>query len=701
VTPSEKLDPLVQYHIVNTLGWRELRPLQESSVETILNGEHCLLIAPTAGGKTEAAFFPILSRLCSENWIGLSVLYVCPLKALLNNLYFRLQEYCTMVGRQCGLWHGDVGESERNKIRQQHPDVILITPESLEVLLISARPDGRDMLRGVRAVIIDEIHAFAGDDRGWHLLAVLERIGRLAGREPQRIGLSATVGNPNELLDWMAGHCEGQKQVIQQRSDTATSEIDVQLDYVGSLRNAAIIISKLYRGDKRLVFCDSRARVEELGAELRQLGLSVFLSHSSLSVEERRSAEAAFAQARDCVIVATSALELGIDVGDLDRIIQIDAPYSVASFLQRLGRTGRRPGTSRNCLFLATNDAGLLRAGAILDLWERGYVEPVIPPKCPLHLLAQQLMALALQEKGVGIRDWRSWISRLPAFSECEESIVERVIDHLLKHHILFSDGARFSFGSRGELQYGRRHFLHLVSIFTSPPLFTVFHGVAELGTVHQIAFISHKREDPTVLSLGGRSWEVTELDWNKRIAYVVPSDEKGASRWLGAQFGISFEICQAIHALLTSSTVSSRWSSRTKEKVVELRSEYAFLERASQVAFVSKERNDLRWFTFAGTMTNLAFRDALGKRFEEIRIDDFSVRICGTTDYERLFNAIDEQTPETVQASFRITSEYLDELKFSECLPGDIAAETLKGRLLSILNLTRLLASQRKAVLC
>jgi len=233
-----------------------------------------------------------------------------------------------------------------------------------------------------------------------------------------------------------------------QASDTQT---DVRLDYVGSLQNAAIVVSRLHRGEKRLIFCDSRTRVEELGNELRQLGVSTFLSHSSLSAEERRSAEEAFAQAKDCVIVATSTLELGIDVGSLDRVIQIDAPYSVASFLQRLGRTGRRRGALRNFLFLATNDNALLRAGAIISLWEARFVEPVLPPKRPLHLFAQQLMALALQEQGIGIQDWRRWIARLPAFSQISDSDIDVVIGHLLERTILFSDGARLSFGTRAK----------------------------------------------------------------------------------------------------------------------------------------------------------------------------------------------------------------------------------------------------------
>jgi Lhr-like helicase len=189
---------------VNSLGWRELRPFQDAVIPSILAGQHLIVLAPTAGGKTEAAFFPVVSRMLSEGWSGLSVLYLCPIKALLNNLDIRLQRYCTLLGRRSSLWHGDVTTSSRRKILRDPPDVLLTTPESLEVMLVSPNVDARNLFVGLQVVIVDEIHAFAGDDRGWHLLSVLERAARLAGRELQRIGLSATVGNPETLVDWLA-----------------------------------------------------------------------------------------------------------------------------------------------------------------------------------------------------------------------------------------------------------------------------------------------------------------------------------------------------------------------------------------------------------------------------------------------------------------------------------------------------------------
>src|SRR5690606_10262420 len=176
--------------------------------------------------------------------------------------------------------------------------------------------------------------------------------------------LSATLANPEALLAWLTAGTEAPRTIVRGTS-LAVTEADVILDYVGSLSNAALVISRLHSGEKRLVFCDSRSQVEELGQALRSYGVRTFVSHSSLGVDERRRAEEAFAADSDCVIVATSTLELGIDVGDLDRVIQVDAPSTVASFLQRLGRTGRRPGTQRNCLFLATDEDTLLRAAAL------------------------------------------------------------------------------------------------------------------------------------------------------------------------------------------------------------------------------------------------------------------------------------------------------------------------------------------------
>lgn len=390
------------------MGWKRLRPLQQESLDHFSPGTDSLLVAPTAGGKTEAALFPLLTAMEEQGWSGLSVIYICPLKALLNNLEPRISQYAGWLGRTVRVWHGDVSANRRQAVLRDPPDILLTTPESLESMLISTGVDHRRLLGDVRTVIVDEVHAFAKDDRGWHLLCVLERISHMTGRPLQRLGLSATVGDPDGLLSWLQGAGERPARIVVPESDTDRPP-EIELDRVGTLANAAKIISLLHRGEKRLVFCDSRQTVEELGQALRELGVTVFLSHASLSVEERRRAEEAFSEAGDCVIVSTSTLELGIDVGDLDRVIQINAPWTVSSLLQRLGRTGRRPGQDRNCLVLALSEEDTLTAAGLLLLWSTGYVEPSLPPPNPRHIVAQQILALTLQEGAISDGIWPDW----------------------------------------------------------------------------------------------------------------------------------------------------------------------------------------------------------------------------------------------------------------------------------------------------
>lgn len=201
----ERLHPAVRYHVVNSLGWPRLRPLQEQAVAPLLDGHHALLIAPTAGGKTEAAMLPVLSRMLTEEWRGISVIYICPIKALLNNLEPRLSYLAGLLGRRVQVWHGDIGQSAKASVERELPDILLTTPESLEGILIGSRRDHRRLLGNVRCVVVDEVHTFAGDDRGWHMLALLERLRAVGAPLEQRIGLSATVGDPDALLEC---HCQ-------------------------------------------------------------------------------------------------------------------------------------------------------------------------------------------------------------------------------------------------------------------------------------------------------------------------------------------------------------------------------------------------------------------------------------------------------------------------------------------------------------
>ncbi|MET8013565.1 DEAD/DEAH box helicase [Streptomyces sp. NPDC005271] len=690
--PVERLDPVVLHHIVNTLGWPDLRPLQKAAVHPLMDGEDAILLAPTAGGKTEAATFPMLSAMREKRWTGTSVLYLAPLKALLNNLVHRVDTYAQWLGRRAALWHGDTPESVRRRIRTESPDFLLTTPESLEAMLISVKTDHSHMLGRVRAVVVDEVHAFAGDDRGWHLLAVLERLERLAGHRIQRIGLSATVGNPDTLLTWLQGASPADRPgrvvppgVTLPAASAAAAETqdlprpagEVELDYVGSLANAAKVISALHRGEKRLVFCDSRKQVEELGAALRARDVTVFLSHASLSTDERARSEQAFAEARDCVIVSTSTLELGIDVGDLDRVIQIDSPSTVASFLQRIGRTGRRTGTSHNCLFLATRPDALLQAAGLLTLWTRGWVEPVTPPPAPRHLVAQQLLAVTLQEHRLGDRLWPEQWNGLAPFDRSAAPL----LSHLVEGGFLDSDGGMLFIGAEAEKHFGRRHFMELTASFTAPPEFTVLAGRTEIGTTDP-AVLTEERPGPRRLLLAGRSWQVTFIDWARRRAFVEPVEDGGIAKWQGSEArGLSYALTRAMRDVLLGSDPDVRLTRRATAAIAELRMDRAPHEVHPAGTLLVRDADATRWWTWAGYRANATLAASLGNFADPIqRPTDTHVRL-------RQDLAPDDWKAARVELPDSLTLPTVDPravrgLKFSAALPLRLATTTLAERL-------------------
>ncbi|HKS43678.1 MAG TPA: DEAD/DEAH box helicase [Amycolatopsis sp.] len=675
VDAFEVLHPVVQYHLANTLRWPGLRPLQEAAVGPVLAGEDCLLLAPTAGGKTEAAILPVLTRMAEENWQDVSVLYVCPLRALLNNLHSRVASYAAWLGRSVALWHGDVGQADRARVLRERPDILLTTPESIEAMLVSTKVNPRILFSGLRTVVVDEVHAFAGDDRGWHLLAVLERLEKLVGRPLQRIGLSATVGNPAELLTWLQGaHPDRPKRVVAPAKNTAT-EPEITLDYVGSVANAAKVIASLHQGEKRLVFVDSRRAAEELGAALRRHGVNTFVSHSSLSAAERRRSEEAFAESRDTVIVATSTLELGIDVGDLDRVIQLDAPRTVAAFLQRLGRTGRRPGTRRNCLFLCLSEDSLLHAAGLLERWSSGWVEPITAPPSPRHIAAQQLMALALQEHRIGASTWKEWWGDLPLFDDSDE-----ILRFLCNQGYFEVDGDFLFIGPEAERRFGRRYFSDLTAVFSAPPEFTVLHGRQELGTVGDDLLVEEV-DGPRVLLLAGQAWRVQHVDWQRRRCWVEPTDQTGRAKWGSRGGGLSFDITRGIRSVLLGRTPSDvTLTKRADATLSDARKKLQHCVSPDATLFLKESGSTLRWWTWAGTAANRTLQASLaGIADPRQRINDQSLRMLPDLDFREISSRLRqcELVPPHVDRSA------VAGLKFSTALPDDLARRTVAERLM------------------
>jgi ATP-dependent Lhr-like helicase len=688
----DRLDPALQYQIAYGLGFHDLRPVQEMAVDAILDGANAVILAPTAGGKTEAAFFPLLSMALAGNWPAPSILYVTPIKALINNQEERLTHLTGLVGRRAFKWHGDVADSRRRAFLREPADVLLTTPESLEAMLISRRVSNEAMFGNLRAVVIDEVHAFAGDDRGGHLSSVLERISRFAGRDLQRVGLSATVGNPPTILDWMQGSSGREKRLVDPPRPSGAPQ--VELDFVGTLTNAALVIEKLHPGKKRLVFADSRRKVESLGRALDERGVRAFVMHSSLSAAERSLAEREFAEGRNCVIVATSAMELGIDVGDLDHVLQIDSPRTVASFLQRMGRTGRRPGATPNCTFLCTEPEHVLQAAALIELQRAGFVEPVVPVTDGAHLLAHQLLAISLQEGGVSRAEFARWLAGSAILQNLDSKDLDQVLEHMLSESFVVEVDGRICFGPHAERLYGAKNFLELYAVFETSQDFKVFHGRNEIGELSPL-WVAQKGQVGSEFTLGGKPWMVRAVEHARRRIDVTRGQRGGSIGWVGRPLALGFELCQQIGALLRGEGRPAGWTDRAMSQIEEQRDAFA----AVPADGIERTGSSFRWHTFAGAGANMVLaaliEEELGATatYDNLSIGmpsaaDGGHRLPHSTAARALQRGANLSAADVARLGRGLDPELLG--KFAPCLPPTLRSRVLATRLLDLHALAR-----------
>lgn len=693
----ERLHPHLQHAITHDLGWRSLHPVQELTIDAVLDGCNSVVLAPTAGGKTEACIFPVLSQILTDETVPIAALYVCPIRALLNNLEPRIEHYARMVGLDAFKWHGDVASTKKIRFRRDPAHILLTTPESLEVLLILHGPEAATLFKNLRVVIVDEVHAFAADDRGAHLASVLERLSRFCGRDIQRIGLSATVGNPQVIGQWLQGSSDRPFRLVDPIRQKPERELRV--DSCDDIAGAAPEIARLAQGRKSLVFVESRSKAERVAHAMADSGAEVFVHHSSISRADRALAEQQFSGGTNTTLVCTSTMELGIDVGDLDQVIQVDAPSSVASFLQRIGRTGRRPGRPQNCSFFCLSPESLLQAVALLRLAERGSVEDVRPASHAMHILAHQIMALLLQEEGISRHRLLAWVNSAYPFSSVREEHLQELVGTMLERGILHESEGRLSLGQRGEQLYGRKNFFDLYGVFTTPPVMRVIDGKEEVGYVQAQFVVMHDRDKgPLTFRLAGRAWQVVQIEWSKAILRVRPSDDPArVPNWLGLPMVLSATLCQAMKEVLVQPGPEDAWlTPRAAKELAALREGYtSLLEPGS--APVEEQGDGAQWHTFAGGAVNRLLAAALGDRTnKEWVVGNLSVRCKDVTlshAMEAVGGLLSLDWDQLAAAAARRMARGMIS-KFQPCLPESAEDRLLAERLLDLPGTLRFLGS-------
>ena len=406
---------LLRENLQNSLAAKHWQPtpIQQSAIPKIIQGKDRLLIAPTGSGKTLSAILPILHRCIAEDWDPLSVLYITPLRALNRDVDRRLQEIAESVGLRVGLRHGDTTQSERAKQVRNPPDILVTTPETFQLMFTGKNL--RKLLCSVRAVIVDEVHDLAASERGWQLSIGLARLEALSGRTVQRIGLSATVGNPQQVAEWLS---DNGKAIIE--TGKRVTEIFVETEYPNSddetggveyaipSRAHAIfrkVISIIEQDAPCLLFVNSRSDAETIANRLQKMApdLEIGVHHGSLATKTRIEMENGLRAGKISGLVCTSSLELGIDIGLINRIIQIKSPRSVDRLLQRVGRADHRLGGIGRGNIFAWDCDELSEATVIAQRAMRGELEPVVWRNNPRTVAVNQLILMAHSFKAIPI----------------------------------------------------------------------------------------------------------------------------------------------------------------------------------------------------------------------------------------------------------------------------------------------------------
>ena len=581
-------------------GWKALRPVQEHAARQILDGNADVIIsAPTAGGKTEAAFLPIASRLAETETNGIACLCVSPLKALINDQATRLTPLFEHVGLSLTPWHGDVPQSRKQKLLQEKQGVLLITPESLEAFFVLRGGEIPSLFSGLTHVVVDELHSFIGSERGRQLQSLLNRVELAIRRHVPRVALSATLGDmrlaaealrpgAGDAVVLITGEGDGRELRMQLRGYRSRPPAHGSSAQASNDEgDATRLVGDLYgvlRGQDNLVFANSRSRVEELTDHLRGLSERAhvpnefYAHHGNLSREIREEAEARVKNAsKPTSVVCTSTLELGIDIGSVASIAQVGSPPSVTALRQRLGRSGRRadePAVLRgfiveeelgNALTLLDELRGqLVQSIAMVQLLLARWYEPPAPRQLHLSTLVQQVLSVIAQHGGVLAKDLYAALCGSGPFHGVDREVFEQLLRCLGEQHILTqtSDGS-LTLGDRGETIVD--HYSFYVA-FVTPDEYRLVAGSKTLGTMP----ITQPLAPGSYLIFAGRRWEVRRIDETARVIELAHAQGGRAPRFEGGSFDVHNRVRAEMHRIYASSTMPVYLDATAKELLTE-----------------------------------------------------------------------------------------------------------------------------------
>lgn len=560
-------EPIRKY--VAEQNWSELRPIQNAAIQRILTtADNYILSAKTASGKTEAAFLPILTDVdFSES--GVQVLYISPLIALINDQFKRIEELCEHLDIVITKWHGEASQSAKKKLIKNPNGIVLITPESLEAMFCNRSHEIPHLFSNLKYVVIDEIHYFDGSNRGVQLNSLLYRIQKRANSNFRLIGLSATIGDLESIKKF--GGRPLDTKVLKDSSSKPTRVSFKYFENKGGNNYNLDLIKDLFKevyNNKVLIFPNSRGKVEEITHYLLKISkqgnlhTNFFAHHSSVDKSLREYIEN-FAKTNTYSpfsICCTSTLELGIDIGSVDKVVQIDSTFNIASLVQRIGRSGRKDGQESKVVLYNTNSWFLLQSLAIWELYQQGVIDSKTNAVCPFDILVHQILSVIKSRNGITQNELINYFEQNYSFEHVTAIQIEQTIQSLLEKQIIEQTGHELLISLEGEYIVNSKDFY---SVFESEQMYKVIHQNIVIGELPLNPMLSEESK----FLLASRVWKVILIENDSKKIVVQPANSGDKPTFYGGPVDISHII---------------------KEKMLEIlinKQEFDYLDQASLYA--------------------------------------------------------------------------------------------------------------------
>jgi ATP-dependent helicase Lhr and Lhr-like helicase len=691
-------------------GWDELHDIQEQAIDVIAKSEKDIVIsAATARGKTEAAFLPICSSISGSPEGSVRVLYIGPLKALINDQFSRLEQLCEDLRIPVHRWHGDVSSAKKKKMLNNPSGILLITPESLEALFVIHGPRIHQLFTNLSYIVVDELHAFIGSERGKQLQSLLHRMEITQRRQIRRIALSATLGDMPLAAEFLRPGGKDNAIIIQSTSDKHEIKLQmrgyIEADQVkgsekhspGDYIEIAKHIFKVLRGTNNLIFSNSRQEVEVYADLLRRyceaekLPSEFFPHHGSISKDLREDVESRLKdKSLPINVVCTSTLELGIDIGTVASIAQIGVPFTVASVRQRLGRSGRRGDPAILRMYIQEKEISdrspiqdhlrphLIQAIAMVNLLLEKWYEPPEIEALHLSTLVQQLLSLIAQYGGITTAEAWQVLCKTGPFSKVDQSMFISLLRELGAQKLIVQSSENLLLlDIQGERIVNHYSFF---AAFSTPEEYRLIAEGKQLGTLP----IAYPLVEGMYLIFAGRRWQIVAVDNKKKVIHLIASKGGRPPKFIGGGGFINDKIRDEMQKIYESTDVPPYLDPTASDLLVEARKYYHEFKLSK--SWIYQSGNDSLLFLWKGDQIQNTISLMLKSKGLSVMRDGLSITVNNCTPNElvkQLRSVALHDTLDGKELASQVSNKVIE--KYDEYLGEDLLSVDYSSRYLNV----------------